>query len=107
MLYMYASMEFRWTWLPAALQAGAFALSTVAISIWMLCRFVGRKPFSYLWLPVLIMQGAMAYMWLPTWVPAITWLLVGYHVTEACAWLLGVVDDTPGGRGIGPVTRLM
>ena len=102
MLYMYASMEFRWMWLPATLQAWAFGLSTAAILAWMIYRFVQKRPFSYLWILALIMQAAMIYMWLPTWLPGLTWALVVYYGLETLAWLFGLINDTKGKGAVGP-----
>jgi hypothetical protein len=105
MLYMYASMEFSWKWLPAALQAWTFAASTAAILIWMAYRLVQRNPFSFLWILALIMQAAMIYMWLPNWLPVLTWALVVYYGLETLAWLVGIVDDTKGRGPVGPGVR--
>ncbi len=105
MLYMYASMEFHWKWLPASLQAIVFGLSTAAILVWMIYRFVQRKPFSYLWILALIMQAAMVYMWLPDWLPVLTWALVVYYGLETIAWLVGLVNDTSGKGAVGPGDR--
>jgi hypothetical protein len=102
MLYMYASMEFKWKWLPASLQAWIFGLSTAAILIWMIYRFVQRKPFSYLWIFALIMQAAMIYMWLPDWIAVLTWILVVYYGLETLAWLFGLINDTKGKGAVGP-----
>lgn len=102
MLYMYASMEFHWKWLPAALQAWVFALSTAAILVWMIYRFVQKKPFSYLWILALIMQAAMIYMWLPSWIAVLTWILVVYYALETIGWLVGVINDTNGKGAVGP-----
>jgi len=105
MLYMYASMEFHWVWLPATLQAWIFGLSTAAILVWMVSRFVRKAPFSYLWILALIMQAAMAYMWLPNWIEVLTWILVGYYALETLAWLLGLIDDSKGRGAVGPGDR--
>ncbi len=105
MLYMYASMEFKWTWLPASLQAWVFGLSTAAILVWMVYRFVQRRPFSYVWILALIMQAAMIYMWLPNWIAVLTWILVVYYALETLAWLFGLINDTKGSGGVGPGDR--
>lgn len=105
MLYMYASMEFHWKWLPAGVQAAAFGLSSLAIAIWMVSRLVRRMPFSYLWILAVVMQAAMAYMWLPEWLTALTWALVVYYGLETLAWLLGLVNDTNGRGTVGPGDR--
>ena len=105
MLYMYASMEFHWKWLPANLQAAVFGLSTAAIVVWMISRFVQRRPFSYLWILALIMQAAMVYMWLPDWLPVLTWALVVYYGLETIAWLVGLINDTKGAGAVGPGDR--
>jgi prepilin signal peptidase PulO-like enzyme (type II secretory pathway) len=102
MLYMYASMEFKWTWLSASLQAVIFSMTTVAIAGWMVYRLVQRRPFSFLWALALIMQAAMIYMWLPNWAPALTWALVGYYGLEAVAWLGGLLDDTRWATAVAP-----
>ena len=105
MLYMYASMEFHWKWLPASLQAWVFALTSLAIVVWMVMRLVKRQPFSYLWILALIMQAAMAYMWLPEWIAVLTWILVGYYVLETLAWLFGIINDTKGSGAVGAGDR--
>jgi hypothetical protein len=105
MLYMYAMMEFGWHWLSATLQSWVFGLTTIAIAIWMILRVVQRRPFSWLWILALIMQAAMAYMWLPQWIPALTWVLVAYYSLEALAWLAGRIDDTKGASAGGPGDR--
>ena len=75
MLYMYASMEFKWKWFPSNWSVIIFSVSTAAIVAWMVFRVVQRRPFSVLWILALIMQAAMIYMWLPasSWAPALTW----------------------------------
>jgi hypothetical protein len=102
MLYMYASMEFTWTWLSHSLQAVIFSLSTAAVAVWMVYRFVQRRPFSFLWVLALVMQAAMIYMWLPHWAPALTWTLVVYFGLETVAWLAGLLDDAKPAMAVGP-----
>jgi len=94
MLYMYASMEFRWKWFPSSSWVVVFSLSTAAITVWVLMRLVQRRPFSLLWVLALIMQAAMVYMWMPSWAPVLTWALVVYYGLETAAWLGGLLDDT-------------
>ncbi len=101
-IYMYASMEFKWTWFPSSWWVNIFWLSTAAIGVWMVIRLVQRRPFSALWLLALIMQVTMAYMWMPKWAPALTWTLVVYFSLETLAWLAGVLDDSRPAMGIGP-----
>lgn len=105
MLYMYASMEFKWTWLSHSLQAAIFAMSSAAIVGWMVYRFVQRRPFSGLWALALIMQASMVYMWLPDWAPALTWTLVVYFGLETVAWLAGLLDDTKPTLAVGPSSQ--
>ena len=102
MLYMYASMEFKWSWLSSSLQAVIFSLSSAAIVVWMISRFVQRRPFSALWVIALIMQASMIYMWLPNWAPALTWTLVVYYGLETVAWLVGILDDSKPAMAVGP-----
>jgi hypothetical protein len=102
MLYMYASMEFRWKWFPASSWVAIFTVSTVAIAAWMVIRLVQRRPFSLLWALALVMQAAMAYMWMPDWAPALTWFLVIYYAVETAAWLSGALDDTGPSTAAGP-----
>jgi hypothetical protein len=102
MIYMYASMEFSWSWLSATLQAWIFALTSAAILVWMVYRVVKKQPFSYLWILALIMQAAMFYMWLPNWIAVLTWILVVYFALETVAWLLGLINDTKGNGAVGP-----
>jgi hypothetical protein len=96
MLYMYASMEFKWKWFPSSSWRVIFVLSTAAIAGWMIFRLVQRRPFSFLWILALIMQAAMIYMWMPNWAPALTWTLVAYYGLETVAWLGGLLDDSKG-----------
>ena len=59
MLYMFASMEFKWTWFPKNLSVSLFVISTAAIAGWMVLRFVQRRAFSALWIIALVMQASM------------------------------------------------
>ena len=102
MLYMYASMEFKWTWFPSNWWVGIFSVSTAAIVVWMVYRFIQRHPFSFLWVLALIMQAAMIYMWLPNWAPALTWTLVVYCGLETVAWFAGVLNDSKPALAVGP-----
>lgn len=101
-IYMFASMEFKWKWFPSSWWVNIFWLSTAAIGVWMVVRVVQRRPFSALWFLALIMQVSMAYMWMPTWAPMLTWALVVYFSLEALAWLAGLMDDSKPAMGIGP-----
>ena len=105
MLYMFASMEFKWKWFPSSWWVVIFWLSTVAILGWMILRFVQRRPFSFLWILALIMQATMIYMWMPHWVPALTWALVVYFGFETVAWLGGRLDDSKSAMAVGPGDR--
>jgi Domain of unknown function (DUF5134) len=107
MLYMFASMEFKWKWFPSSWWVVIFWLSTAAILGWMILRFVQRRPFSFLWIFALVMQATMIYMWMPpsAWVPALTWILVVYFGLETVAWLLGRLDDSKSAMAIGPGDR--
>jgi len=102
MLYMYASMEFTWSWLSSSLQVVVFSMSTAAIAGWMVYRLVQRQPFSALWVLALIMQAAMIYMWLPSWTAALTWTMVVYFGLEALAWLAGRLVDSRPTMAVGP-----
>lgn len=102
MLYMYASMEYTWTWFPKSLWVVIFGLSTAALAGWMIFRLVQRRPFTFLWMIALIMQAAMIYMWLPDWAPALTWALVVYYGLETVAWLGGLLDDSKRAMAVGP-----
>lgn len=102
MLYMYASMEYKWKWLSHSLQEWIFILTSLAIVIWMIMRIAKKAPFSYLWILALIMQAAMAYMWMPDWVAVLTWILVAYYALETLAWLFGLINDTKGKGAVGP-----
>lgn len=113
MLYMFASMEFKWKWFPSSWWVVIFWLSTAAIAVWMIFRSVERRRFSFLWIVALIMQASMIYMWMPNWAPALTWILVAYFGLETVAWLGGLLDDSkrtpaivPDGReGVVPVVQ--
>jgi len=102
MLYMYASMEFKWKWFPSNVWVAIFTASTAAILVWMAYRFTQRHPFSFLWVLALIMQAAMVYMWLPNWAPALTWTLVVYYGLETVAWLAGLLNDSRPSMAFGP-----
>ena len=107
MLYMFASMEFKWTWFPSSWWVVIFGLSTAAILGWMILRIVQRRPFGFLWILALIMQATMIYMWRPpsAWVPALTWTLVVYFGLETVAWLVGRLDDSKSTMAVGPGDR--
>jgi hypothetical protein len=107
MLYMFASMEFKWKWFPSSWWVGIFCLSSAAILGWMVLRIVQSRPFSFLWIVALIMQATMIYMWRPAsaWVPALTWTLVAYFGLETVAWLVGRLDDSKSTMAIGPGDR--
>jgi hypothetical protein len=107
MLYMYASMEFTWKWFPSGSWVVIFWLSTAAIVVWTILRLVQRRPFSLLWILALIMQAAMIYMWMPDWVPVLTWTLVVYFALETLAWLGGLLDDARPGMAVGPGERAL
>ncbi|MFL6169787.1 MAG: hypothetical protein ACJ715_10615 [Ornithinibacter sp.] len=101
-MYMFASMAFSWKWFPHGWWVNIFWLSTVAIGVFLVVRMVQRRPVSLLWLVALVMQAAMAYMWMPTWAPALTWFLVVYFSLETVAWLVGLLDDSTPSMGFGP-----
>ncbi|MEO8557265.1 MAG: hypothetical protein ABI474_11405 [Actinomycetota bacterium] len=94
MLYMFASMEYKWKWFPKSLWVVIFELSTAALAGWMIFRLVQRRRFSFVWMFALIMQAAMIYMWMTDWAPALTWTIVVYYGLETVAWLGGLLDDT-------------
>lgn len=107
MLYMFASMEFKWKWFPSSWWVVIFWLSTAAVAGWMILRFVQRRPFSFLWIFALIMQAAMIYMWMPpsSWVAPLTWIVVVYYGLETVAWLGGLLDDSKRMTAVGPGDR--
>lgn len=107
MLYMFASMEFKWKWFPSSWWVVIFWLSTAAVAGWMILRFVQRRPFSFLWIFALIMQAAMIYMWMPApdWVAPLTWTVVVYYGLETVAWLGGLLDDSKRMTAVGPGDR--
>jgi hypothetical protein len=105
MLYMYAGMEFSWKWLSHTLQMWVFILTSALILVWMILRIATKAPFSFLWILALIMQAAMAYMWMPDWIAVLTWILVGYYTLEALAWLFGLINDTKGRGAVGSGDR--
>ena len=63
MLYMFASMEFKWKWFPSSWWVIIFWLSTAAILGWMVVRIVQRRPFSFLWIFALIMQATICLLY--------------------------------------------
>src|SRR5450631_2617802 len=103
MLYMYASMEFKWKWFASSSWVVAFWLTTAAIAGWMIFRIVQRRPFSALWILALIMQASMIYMWMPDWAPVLTWTLVVYFSLETLAWLAGLLEDSKPAMSVGSV----
>ena len=109
MLYMYASMAFKWDWVPNGVWIAIYVVTTVAIIAWMVTRFVKKEPFSYLWILALVQQAAMIYMWLPMkyWVAWLSYGLAAYFLLETIAWLVGLCDDGKAGRGnaVGPGDR--
>lgn len=105
MLYMFAGMEYKWTWFPKSWWVAIFWLSTAAIVGWMIMRFVQRRRLSVLWIVALIMQASMIYMWMPDWTPALTWTLVVYFGLETVAWLGGLLDDSKPAMAVGPGER--
>jgi hypothetical protein len=105
MLYMYASMEFKWKWFASSSWVVIFWLSTAAILGWMVFRLVQRRRFSFLWILALVMQAAMIYMWMPSWAPALTWTLTVYFGLETVAWLSGRLDDSRPAMAVGPGDR--
>jgi hypothetical protein len=107
MLYMFASMEFKWNWFPPSSWVVIFGLSTAAILGWMILRVVQRRPFSFLWILALVMQATMIYMWMPHWIPVLTWTLVVYFGLETVAWLIGRVDDSKPATAVGPGERAL
>jgi len=107
-IYMFAGMEFKWKWFPKSWWVAIFWVSTVVIAGWMILSLVQRRRFSFLWFFALIMQAAMIYMWMPSWAPALTWVLVAYFGLETVAWIGGLLDDSKqgtagvhGGRSLG------
>lgn len=93
MAYMYASVALHTEVIPPRLWRWVFIVTSVAMAVWLVSRYVQRRPVSYVWLLALTMQAAMAYMWLPTWQPFLTWMLVAYFAAEAVAWPTGWIDD--------------
>ncbi len=109
MIYMYAMMEFKLKWVSGPVWVWFYTVTTAAILVWMIVRFVTRKPFSYLWVLALLQQAAMIYMWIPmsSWVPWFSYLLTAYFAVEALVWLVGRISDVKPGRGfeVGPGPR--
>lgn len=95
MLYMYAAMTFGWDWFPRQVWMWIYVTTSAAIILWMLVRFWQRRPFSYLWILVLVQQAAMVYMWVPMidWISWLTYALVAYFALETIAWLTGLCND--------------
>ncbi|NQU37070.1 MAG: hypothetical protein HQ526_05660 [Actinobacteria bacterium] len=110
MIYMYAMMEFKLEWVSGPIWVWIYSLTTAAIVIWMIVRFVHKTPFSYLWIFALLQQAAMIYMWLPmsSWIPWFSYALAAYFALEAISWLVGYIGDTKPGRGFafGPGDRV-
>ncbi|MEP7191893.1 MAG: hypothetical protein ABI903_03400 [Actinomycetota bacterium] len=109
MLYMFAMMEFTWTWFPRSWSISLFVVSTAALAVWMVLRLVQRRPFSALWITALIMQASMIYMWIPkaSWATALIWTMVVYFGLETVAWLAGLLDDSKPAMAVGPSVSAM
>jgi LysM repeat protein len=89
MLYMYAAVAFGLDWLPTRVWMIIYVATSAAIISWMLVQFGQRRSFSSLWIPALVQQGAMIYMWVPMkyWVPQLSYAFVVYFALETIAWL--------------------
>ena len=89
MLYMYASVAFRWDWFPQPMWLLVYVATSAAIIGWMMIWYEQRRSLSYLWVLALAQQGAMIYMWMPMpdWTPWLSYALAGYFTLEATVWL--------------------
>jgi hypothetical protein len=95
MIYMYLSMSYDWNWLPATWQMWFFVATSVAITAWLLIKFLRRQPVNLLWILLLIQQAAMAYMWYPMmrWNAILIFVLVSWFAIEAFGWAANLLPD--------------
>lgn len=95
MIYMYLSMSYDWNWLPAIWQMWFFIASALAITIWLLTKFLRRQPVNFLWMLLLVQQAGMAYMWYPMmgWNAIIIFVLVSWFAIEAFGWAANLFPD--------------
>ncbi|HRD12413.1 MAG TPA: DUF5134 domain-containing protein [Mycobacterium sp.] len=95
MIYMYLSMSYDWNWLPAKWQMWFFAATSVAITGYILSRFIRREPVNFLWILLLVQQAAMAYMWYPMmrWNAILIFVLVSWFAIETFGWAANLFPD--------------
>ena len=95
MIYMYLSMSYDWNWLPAKWQMWFFAATSIAITGYILSRFIGREPLNFLWILLLVQQAAMAYMWYPMmrWNAILVFALVSWFAVETFGWSANLFPD--------------
>ena len=95
MIYMYLSMSYDWNWLPATWQMWFFVATSLAIAAWLLTKVLRRQPVNFLWILLLIQQGAMAYMWYPMmrWNAILIFVLVSWFAIETFGWAANLLPD--------------
>jgi len=95
MIYMYLSMSYDWNWLPATWQMWFFVATSAAITGWLLAKVLRRQPVNFLWVPLLVQQAAMAYMWYPMmrWNAIVIFALVSWFAIEGFGWAANLLPD--------------
>lgn len=95
MIYMFLSMSYDWTWLPAAWQMWFFATTSAAVVTYLLGNAVRGRPFNFLWILLLIQQAAMIYMWYPMmrWNATVIFVLVAWFAIKAFGWCTNLFPD--------------
>lgn len=95
MIYMFLSMSYNWTWLPATWQMWFFIASSMAVVVYLLATFIRGRAVNFLWVLLLIQQAAMAYMWFPMmrWNAIIVFVLVSWFAVETFGWAANLLPD--------------
>lgn len=95
MIYMYLSMSYDWNWLAATWQMWFFVATSMAITVYLLTKFIGRQPVNFLWVLLLVQHVAMAYMWYPMmrWNAILIFVLVSWFAIETFGWVANLLPD--------------
>lgn len=114
MLYMFGASGFGWDFVSQPVWVALYVAIAAAIFVWIVYQILQHGSFDLLWIPALIQQGAMIYMWEPMngWRPWVSYGLAVYLALEAMAWPLGLsseqslarVSSLFAGGGSGTVT---
>jgi hypothetical protein len=95
MIYMYLSMSYDWNWLPASWQMWFFVATSVAILAYLSIKIAFKQPINLLWIPLLIQQASMIYMWYPMmrWNSILIFVLVSWFAIETFGWIANLLPD--------------